>query len=82
MDGRLNKIEEKLEVVVEKIHAIDKTMERNTASLEEHVKRTNLLEEKLTPVEDHVKAVNAVLKFIGALSILAGLFLTIRQLFQ
>jgi len=40
---------------------INKTLAVNTTLLDEHIKRTNQLEEKLEPVEDHVKSVHALL---------------------
>jgi uncharacterized cupin superfamily protein len=55
-------------------------LERNTVSLEYHVLRTNQNEElikalksDLKPVEDHVKYVVGVGKFIGFVALIAGL---------
>ena len=36
----------------------------NTARLEEHMRRTNILEDKLVPVEDHVKFINMLVKVL------------------
>jgi hypothetical protein len=55
MDNRFDRIDERL----------DKTNEilaRNTATLEEHVRRTNLLEQKVAPIEAHVHMMNVLAK--------------------
>lgn len=51
--------------------SVDKTLALQHLSLETHIKRTNLLEEKLLPVEQHVEQVRGVGKFIMYLSLLA-----------
>lgn len=40
----MEKLDNKIDAIAEKLHDIDKTLIRNTASLEHHVKRTDLLE--------------------------------------
>jgi hypothetical protein len=65
MDNKFDRLENKIDLVIEKIHSIDKTLERNTVSLEEHMRRTNALELKLEPVERHVSGVSVVLKAFG-----------------
>jgi hypothetical protein len=57
-----------------RLDSIDITMTRNTLSLEEHVKRTNLLEERMKPVEKHVEVMNALAKLsVGILGVVATL---------
>lgn len=80
MDHRLNrleqKIDEKFDQVMDKLHDIDVTLVRNTDSLEIHEKRTTIAEQKLDAfetklnhVDTHVKIVNfVVLKLIPAIA--------------
>jgi hypothetical protein len=57
-----------------RLDSIDITMTRNTLSLEEHVKRTNMLEERMKPVEKHVEVMNALAKLsVGMLGVVATL---------
>ncbi len=49
------------------------TLARNTTSLEYHIKRTDNLEKKLEPVEQHVDQVRGAFKFIGLLSLVVGI---------
>ncbi len=70
MDDRVH---DKLDKVVESISEINVTLAKQSVSLEEHIKRSNMLEAKMVPVEKHVAMVNGALKFIGLLGILAGI---------
>lgn len=60
---------------------VDKTLALQHLSLVEHIKRTELLEKKLEPVEEHVSQVRGIVKFIGwllgALAVVAA-FLALR----
>lgn len=63
---------DKLDRVESHLGSIDVTMVRNTVSLEEHVKRTNLLEQNIDdlkgefkPVKDHVDFVRHSSKFVA-----------------
>lgn len=56
-------------------HAV--ILEAQHEQLKEHIKRTNLLEQKLEPVEKHVARVDGALRLLGgiaaAIAALAGL---------
>lgn len=68
-----NKLEDKLDKVIEQQGEMNVTLAKQSVILEEHVKRTNLLELKIAPIEKHVVMVHGVLKFIGILGILAAI---------
>jgi flagellar motor component MotA len=74
--------EAKIDKILEKIHSIDITLARNTASLELHMKRTDLLEKKLEPVEAHVSLINASFKVFGAVGAVVGIIATLYKLWQ
>ena len=74
-------VEDRLDHILDKVHNIDKILERNTNSLELHMKRTDLLEKKLKPVEDHVSRVDGAFRLLGVISILTGVFATLWKLF-
>ena len=73
MDEKFQRLENKLDTLGDKLSDIDKTLVRNTVSLEDHVRRTNLLEEKLAPVEKHVAMIQGVAKFIALLAALLAI---------
>jgi hypothetical protein len=83
--SKFDKIEMKLDGISDDITEIKVIMARNTMSLEEHIKRTNILEEKLEPVEAHVLKVEGATQFVlitvkilggivAAMSIIGALF--------
>lgn len=66
-----------LEIILEiqkDVKEIDKTLARNTDSLDIHIKRTNILEKKMERVDVHVNKVEAVIKFILSGSVLVALY--------
>lgn len=88
MDEKLNKLEAKIDALDEHLGSIDITLVKQEASLSEHMKRSdslekmvNLLQSELKPIEKHVHAVDGVLKFLGALSILVGIAAAVKSIF-
>lgn len=67
------RFEDKLDKISENIASIDVTLAKQSVILDEHVKRSNLLEAKLLPVEKHVAMVQGALKLLGVISIIIGL---------
>ena len=47
-------MKEQLDKIDQKLGTMNETLIRNTVTLEEHVRRTNLLEDKMQHVEHHV----------------------------
>lgn len=89
MDDRLTRIEDSLIKVTETLHSVDKTLVKQEENLREHMRRTELAENnisslraELEPVKKHVLAVNTILKFFGALSLGAGLILTLINIME
>jgi hypothetical protein len=58
------------------------TLERLTVTVEDHVKRTNLLEERFAPVEKHVSMVNGAIKFIALASMAVTILEFIHRMFK
>jgi len=67
---------DKLDKIADDITAIKVTLAVNTASLEEHVKRTNLLEDSLKPIHGHITRVEGAVKLVVALSAIAAFLKT------
>lgn len=65
--------QDKIDFIVENIVAINKTLEFQAKQLEEHIKRTTLLEERVKPIEDHVKFIQGILKLVLYLASISGL---------
>lgn len=69
LDGQ----DEKLDSLSEKLHSMEIIQVEQGKDLKYHIKRTDLLEKKLEPVEEHVSFLRMLIKLIGALSVIAGL---------
>jgi cob(I)alamin adenosyltransferase len=71
MDQRINRLEEKLDTkldsIVEKLHDINITLIRNTDSLEVHEMRTDIAEKKLSLYEDRLDQLEAKDKLITSI---------------
>ena len=88
MADRLDKIESKVDKIDERLDHIAIILERqvmvsvqNTDSLKEHMRRTDLLEKKLEPVENHVShitsAIKGILWFVG---VMGSILVTLKKL--
>ena len=62
MEKRLDKIEEKVDIIVDKLYSIERILDKNTESLIIHEKRTNIAEQKLEVLEAHVNKSSSTLK--------------------
>jgi hypothetical protein len=61
------KLEKRLERLDERLDTIAVTLARNTSSLEEHIRRTEILEQDFKPVKSHVTLMNNAAKVSSAL---------------
>ena len=68
-----NRLEAKLDKIVDKIGSIDSTLASQHTSLREHIRRTELLEAQLRPVEKHVAMIQGALKLIGLVALFGGI---------
>lgn len=76
-----NRLEDKIDRMSDKITSIDVTLAKQSVILEEHVKRSNLLEEKMEPLEKHVHMVNGVSKFLVLVGVLVAVIEGIIKIF-
>jgi hypothetical protein len=81
-DDRLDRIESKIDKIVEHIGSVDVTLAKQEVSLAEHIRRTALIEDKLKPVESHVHMVNGAFKLVGLLSTVAGILTVLWKVFK
>jgi hypothetical protein len=63
----------KLDKLDERLDSVDKVLVRNTTSLEDHIRRTEILENEMEPVKAHVAQVSGAMKLIIAISSVAGI---------
>lgn len=77
-NDKLLRIENKIDKISDHISSIDITISKQHVSLQDHIRRTELLEEKLQPVERHVNMVNGAVKLILVISAIAGIYLVFK----
>ena len=78
MEKKLDKLEEKVDKLDSRLDSIERVLDRNTQSLEIHMKRTDTLEQyvstELKPIKAHVAVVSLGFKGIAwACGIVAGI---------
>lgn len=69
----MKRFEDKLDKIADKITNIDTTLVKQQVILDEHVRRTNLLEEQVRPIERHVHMMQGAMKFIGAVAVMVAI---------
>lgn len=74
------RILDKLDKIDDRLNDIDKTLVKNTASLEEHMRRTDLLEKAQSDLQIQIKplmnvhtTVITIAKIVGFIGIVAGI---------
>lgn len=92
MEKRFDKLEEKLDTVIDHIGHINVTLARNTKDLEHHIRRTEINEETLDLLKQEISplktahaeaqgASKAVKAMWGVVGVLIGLALNAAKLF-
>ena len=71
-------IDSKLDKVVEKQSEMNETLIRQEENLKEHMRRTEILEEKFEPVERHVAMIDGAVKLLGILGIVFGIYRSVN----
>ena len=87
MEEKLGRIMDKIDSIDSSLNEMSITLAKQEVSLSEHIKRSNLLEERIEilreemkPVEKHVMYMHGALKALGVVSILVGIAVAVKQL--
>ena len=65
----IKQLEAKIDKVIDAQSEMNGTLKAQAVVLEEHVKRTNLLEAEIKPIKTHVDMVHGALKLIAAIGL-------------
>ena len=76
------RIEDKLDKIVDTQVEQAVTLARLTVSVEDHVMRTNILQEAIEPIKRHAAMVEGALKLIALMGIAATIIETIHRILQ
>ena len=71
----------KLDQLDSRLDSIDVTLARQEENLKEHMRRTDLLENEMRPIQKHVAQWEGGLKILGFVSIAISILLGILKIF-
>lgn len=71
MDNK--RLEDKIDKIVENVSEINVTLGKQATILDEHVRRSTNLEDRVEPLEKHMHMVQGVIKLLGLLGIFAAI---------
>ena len=71
-DKKLVRIESKIDQLVDRMGSIDVTLGKQHESLRDHIRRTELLEKIVEPIEKHVIMINGFIKLLVLLATVAA----------
>ena len=72
-DNRLDRIENKLDHVIEKISSIDATLAKQQVGIDEHIKRSNILEAQMVPIQSRMTELRGAINLIKIIAVLAAI---------
>jgi hypothetical protein len=72
-ESKLDRIEGKVDKVYDKLSELNTITVKQQVILDEHVKRSTMLEDKMVPVEKHVARVDGALKLVGLIGVIAAI---------
>jgi hypothetical protein len=81
-DKRLDRIEDKIDKIVEHTAYMDVTLAKQHVSLDEHIKRTTQIEAELLPIKAHVNKVKGAIALLTFLAGITALIEAIRMLIK
>jgi hypothetical protein len=79
---RLERIENKVDTISEKVSDINSTLAAQHVSLEHHIKRTDLLEAQVIPLRGHADELKGVVRFLKILGLLLTILEALRHFYK
>ena len=77
---RQSETNKRLEEIERLLAMIDKTLALNTAHLDEHIRRTEILEDEIKPVKKHVEQMRGAAKLLAIAAVVATLLKAVSAL--
>lgn len=77
-----DKFDKKLDKIIDKLASVDVTLAEQHISLREHIRRTELLEHRMEPVEKHVLGMIGARKSLGIVAAAISLTVAVIKLFK
>ena len=77
---KIDKIDDKIDKLHERIDSVDKTLIQQHEQLTYHIKRTDILESRVAPVEKYATMLSGAMKFAAALAAIVGALIKFKVL--
>jgi hypothetical protein len=78
----LSKLDARLDDLDDKLHNLDKTAALQQVSLDEHIRRTNILEKTVIPIKKNFDTVQSyktlVIKLVSGVAVIAAIYASVR----
>lgn len=78
----LREMSKAIENIDSSVDSINITLAKQEVSLNEHIRRTTLLEQELKPIQQHVNRVNALMLLLGGILAVVGAVKGIIEIIQ
>lgn len=78
----LKRVLDKLDIIDSRLNDIDKTLAAQHVTLEEHTRRSTMLEEEFKPLKKHTTMVDGAVKFVALAGIVAAFVESIHVIFS
>ncbi len=78
----IKRFEAKLDKIDDNIGRIDITLASQHEVLKEHIKRSNMLEAQMAPIQAHVSKVEGAIKLISILAMIAAIISVVYQVIK
>lgn len=82
VDDKLTRIENKIDKIHDRINAIDVTLAQQHESLVHHIKRTDLLENKIAPIEKQLILWQGAGKLVSWIAVIAAAIAGIAKILK
>lgn len=79
---QLDRLETKIDDQNEHLNSIDVTLASQHSSLRYHIKRSDMLEASVIPLQKHVAMVNGALKFLGVIASVLAMTVALHELMK
>jgi len=73
MKQELDRLHEKVDKIDKRLDKVDKHLAVYNNQLSIHIKRSEMLEDDMKPIKEHVHQIKGIFKFLSILGILAGI---------
>lgn len=72
-DKKLDRIEDKIDKITDHMSAIDVTLTAQHVTLQEHIKRTEILENEMKPIQRRMDMVQGAIALIALIGTIIGI---------